>query len=892
MKAKNTTSPKCLALYLNKPLPGFLIGNRMLKLPTSLPGILLVLTVGIFASPKVVAAPPVIATQPQGSTNVVGSDVTISASVSGTSPLSFQWKFNGNNLSDATNATLNLHNVQTSQSGNYSLMASNGEGSVSSSNAFLSVIVQPAGHVVLADGFALKQALAGGGTVSFDVDGIIPLSQTLVITQNTVLNGNGHNVTISGNNSVRVFQVNPAVTLTLANLTVANGLATGTNGADSFGGGLYNDSGIVNLVGVTFATNSAVGGSANIAGGGYGGGVYNKGTLNVTNSVFAMNRAEGGVGGPASFLGVTAGRAAGGAIYNQGGSLNLSNNIFVSNISTGGTYLSDGISAGNTGDARGGALYSSTGLVTVVQCSFSQNIAQAPLADGRGGFGSIGSGGAIHLDSGTMQLIQTSFQTNSAMGSPTTYLYNQTGNGFGAGVFNKGTLNCTNCTFLGNTVQGGTFGQVGGYAYGGGICNLGTANIVNATLAGNLVVGGGGGEKSGIFASGPGGTGNGGGIYNSNVVLLIGTTLSGNVALGGPGGVLGTFSGDGANAYGGGICNAGSLIATNNTLFGNMAVGGDAGYLGAGVLHPLGGNGYGGAIYNTTNGTMTLTHLTIAGNGAKGGLGNTNTMGIGVGGGVVGQGGTVTLRNSIVANSTSGGNCFGDITDGGGNISSDASFSFSASGSHTNTDPVLGPLANYGGPTETMALLAGSPAINAGLTAFCPPTDQRGIARPFGGACDIGAFESAPPYSIRGRVNAANPAGISVSTGTNSVVTDGFGNYVLNGFAAGTYAVTASAEGMTFVPPTSSVTVGPDAVGVDFNESYPARMITREGQTNGVMQFIFAGTVGQTYELQVSTDLASWTPVSTNTISASGFFQFSATNNTVPGPKYWRTVLH
>ncbi len=75
------------------------------------------------------------------------------------------------------------------------------------------------------------------------------------------------------------------------------------------------------------------------------------------------------------------------------------------------------------------------------------------------------------------------------------------------------------------------------------------------------------------------------------------------------------------------------------------------------------------------------------------------------------------------------------------NLSSDASCMFTDPGSKQNTDAKLGPLQANGGETETQALLAGSPAIDAGTNDGCPPVDQRGIARPQGPACDIGAFE-------------------------------------------------------------------------------------------------------------------------------------------------------
>ena len=78
----------------------------------------------------------------------------------------------------------------------------------------------------------------------------------------------------------------------------------------------------------------------------------------------------------------------------------------------------------------------------------------------------------------------------------------------------------------------------------------------------------------------------------------------------------------------------------------------------------------------------------------------------------------------------------------------DASANFSSASSRGTLDPLLGPLADNGGPTPTMALLPGSPAIDAGDDSACPPTDQRGVARPQGLACDIGAFELVPKLTL------------------------------------------------------------------------------------------------------------------------------------------------
>jgi hypothetical protein len=102
------------------------------------------------------------------------------------------------------------------------------------------------------------------------------------------------------------------------------------------------------------------------------------------------------------------------------------------------------------------------------------------------------------------------------------------------------------------------------------------------------------------------------------------------------------------------------------------------------------------------------------------------------------------LLNTLLASNTPA-NGSGTITDAGHNLSSDGSCVFTSIGSLNNTDPKLGPLANNGGPTMTMRLLPGSPAIDAGDNTAAPPTDQRGVPRPVGLACDIGAYECSPP---------------------------------------------------------------------------------------------------------------------------------------------------
>ena len=176
---------------------------------------------------------------------------------------------------------------------------------------------------------------------------------------------------------------------------------------------------------------------------------------------------------------------------------------------------------------------------------------------------------------------------------------------------------------------------------------------------------------------------------------------------------------------------------------------------------------YGGAIFAYA-GTLTVTNSTFSANSAttsggaiyseggtvqvsKSTFGN-NPETIGGGGALGNAGSSVFIRNSIVANSANGGNCAGTLTSDGYNLSSDSTCNFSSTGDLNHKNPKLGALRKNGGPTQTMALQIGSPALDADNPAGCRDfagnlltTDQRGLPRPGGGettGCDMGAYES------------------------------------------------------------------------------------------------------------------------------------------------------
>jgi len=257
-------------------------------------------------------------------------------------------------------------------------------------------------------------------------------------------------------------------------------------------------------------------------------------------------------------------------------------------------------------------------------------------------------------------------------------------------------------------------------------------------------VSGGAVSISGLTITGGSVSGVGGSIFNRDALALTNVTISGNTATVGGGGINNdgvqatmtitnsTISGNaatGLGAEGGGIRNVGGLVnVTNSTISGNSAFYTERG---------IGPTGRGGGIIG---GRMNVTNSTISGNtaGAEGG-------------GIYTDVGTITLTRSIVAgNITIGGsapNIAGGITDGGNNL--------------IGGDPRLGPLQDNGGPTQTMLPAADSPAIDAG--GACPTaTDQRGVPRPQGRACDIGAVEvqitSAPSLRATAPPASAPPA--------------------------------------------------------------------------------------------------------------------------------------
>ena len=228
---------------------------------------------------------------------------------------------------------------------------------------------------------------------------------------------------------------------------------------------------------------------------------------------------------------------------------------------------------------------------------------------------------------------------------------------------------------------------------------------------------------------------------------------------------------DNVSEFGGGIYNGGTMTVSSSSLIGNYAgiIGGGISSTGTAVVdHSTISDNYGlagGGIDNAEGGTMIISNSTVSGNGARfvGGIHDgassivtilnstvaDNWLVLGKGASNISNDplGTTILKNTIVAIGV-GGNCDGNITNGGGNLSYP-----DASCPGINADPVLGPLQNNGGPTWTMALGPGSAAIDAAVDGTCAGVpvnnlDQRGVVRPQGLHCDIGAFEWVCPSFV------------------------------------------------------------------------------------------------------------------------------------------------
>ena len=433
-----------------------------------------------------------------------------------------------------------------------------------------------------------------------------------------------------------------------------------------------------------------------------GGAVLNLGNLTLTNSTVADS--SGGYNG--------------GGIANDGTMTLIDSTVVDNGAENGGGISNDGtmtlINSTVTGNAsashnNGGGI-ANNGVLTLINSTISDN---------RSFYGS----GIYNSGAGQINITGSTFDDNTSGG----------GGGYQGAISNQGTVIITGSTFTNNagsagaaidnqggatltltdsTISGSGVGAAinnSGYATlsgdaiinntAGGINNRGgaTLTLTDSTISGNLASDAAINNSGSATLTGDAIVGNlAGGIANSGTLSLTNSTISGNTASGNGGGINNEYIPGFSGYYGPVPASAGVLTVTDSTISGNTAVSG-------------------GGVYNAEGATFTLQDTIIVGNVATSADPNIN--------------GAVTTDNGF--------NLIGDVGDASGFVAADLQNSaFDAPGA------VLTPLANNGGPTQTMALVAGSPAFAAGVPVAGVTTDQRGLPR--GNTVDIGAYQTQP----------------------------------------------------------------------------------------------------------------------------------------------------
>jgi predicted outer membrane repeat protein len=479
--------------------------------------------------------------------------------------------------------------------------------------------------------------------------------------------------------------------------------------------------------------------------------------LQLTNTVLSTS-----ITGPAAGLSVSGNHAS--RVFEIDGTASISD-----------LTITEGSVAGIvTGGSGGGGMFNK-GTLTLTNCTVSNNSASTMQSgiNTLGGFG----GGLLTLNTGTTTLTNCTVSGNSAGVA-------------GGGLYFNGsptspTSTLTNCTVSGNSAV----------ESGGGLdCNGGSLSMTNCSLSANTASAGGG---LGLFdrtatltnctVSGNSATsGNGGGLYSAlnSITTLTDCTFSGNTATG---------SGGGIATYGGG---AGVSFSLSNCTISDNSAG-----------------QFGGGMSSLGQVNAHISNCTISGNFASqsGGGMNIDLQGR--------QSVPSMVRNSIVAGNaatTSAPDALGAFTSQGNNLigKTDASSGWVASDLTgtiaTPLSPLLAALGNYGGPTQTVALLPGSPAIAAGAADGAIATDGRGVTRPATNP-DIGAFQSlgftlAP---IAGSTPQSASPGTAFAIALAVTVA---ANNAVEPVAGGVVTFTAPSTGASAVLPATTAAVGSDSI--------------------------------------------------------------------------------
>jgi hypothetical protein len=638
-------------------------------------------------------------------------------------------------------------------------------------NTTSNLLVPGVGLFSLPEAIALADTIASGNaSITFDGTAFntlktITLAGAQLELSNTTgtetITGPAAGVVVSGGGNSRVFQIEDGVTASISGLTIIGGSTTGN------GGGIAN-AGVLTVSECTISGDTA---------GTNGGGISDYGMLNVYNSTISGDSAENG----------------GGIANTGGGTLTVSKSTINSDsagndgggiANTGSLTVSDStISGDSAGNDGGGIANSGTGSLTVSESTINSNSA-----------GNDG-GGIANSGTGSLTVCESTINSNSAgndgggianSGTGSLTVSESTINSNSAGTDGggiAGAATVSNCTISGDTA-GNNGGGISSYhlnAYsstisgdtaggsGGGLSNNGTATLADCTVSGDSAADSGGGIFTGVGTSAylSGSTinddtaGVGGGIANDfayNFVLsdctISGDSAVGPVAFNSGGGIYidagydedntltgCTISGDDAVTDGGGIC----LSSYRGLGYSSL------GYTSPGYVYPeltlmdctISGNSAtgGGGIRMYAFTTAKIVSSTIAGNTARnmGGLWDRGLQSV------------VLLDDTIIAANfglSGESDLSGPVFPASSSnlIGVSTSISNGVNGNQVGTaashiDPLLAPLGDYGGPTQTMPLLPGSPAIGTG-DANADPTDERGVAPLPGTVADIGAFES------------------------------------------------------------------------------------------------------------------------------------------------------
>ena len=571
----------------------------------------------------------------------------------------------------------------------------------------------------------------------------------LDITDDLFLNGDSALTTIiNGSGNDRIFHIisTGSINVSMSNITIQNGVFDEVSDvAEPNGGGIYipQQEATVFITDTIFLNNRAFGSSFS----GRGGAIYNAGSLQISNTNVFTNGSAGGHGlynsgnlvVTNSDFGFNSIEFAGpgGTIYNTG-KLDVNGTAFHNNYS----YAGGGVHNSPTGVAtldnvdifsntvylNGGGIFN-FGTITVTNSIIRNNDNSTSPGGGISNFGifylnnskvhhntakGFAIGGGIAISNGVFDISNSTVYSNSA--------------DIGGGIhLEDGELLLNNSVISGNVAT----------TMGGGIYTIKPFLVEHSEISDNLAQEGGGIYMDGAtltmttstIQNNQANRAAGIGLFNTSHATMQDSTLSYNSAITEGGGLFidstsmafitsSTLSYNSA-ASGGGIYNDGLLDATNATVSNNTASS-----EGGGVRH--------GA---TGSNDVTLINVTLAENDAPSGSGI-----------YLADFTSVTITNTIIANNGVE-NCNLALTATSYSLEDRNDCGFVGTGDQINTAPMLGPLQNNGGNTETHALLSTSLAIDAAEESSCPETDQRGVTRPFDGddngtaVCDVGFYE-------------------------------------------------------------------------------------------------------------------------------------------------------